>query len=261
MTERRSPILERRLSDLSAAIDFPTTPPMAQFVGDRLRADLGHAPLGGARAWRVRLPIGRGAALALFATALLVGTVAAIGIAIGGLRLIFNPESLPALPSLPNQPGIGQQVTLDAARSQVSFTLRVPTLAGLGDPDQVYLMEPPVGGAVTLIYGERPGYPLQPARSYGLVITQFRADIDTGIFDKLIDSGVSVISASVDGHPAYWIAGGDHFFLYRDADGHVVNTTLRLAGPTLIWEQDHVTHRVEGAPSLGAAITVAESLQ
>jgi hypothetical protein len=262
MTERRPMTLEERLADLAVAVEFPATPPIAELVGDRLRAGNGRAPLGKGRRWLLRFPsLGRGALLALLATVLLVGAVAAIGIATGGLRLIFNPESLPALPSLPNQPGIGPQVTLDDARSQVGFALRVPTLAVLGDPDQVYLMEPPVGGAVTLVYGERAGYPLQPGRGYGVVITQFRADIDPEYFEKLIGQGVSVTSAMVNGHAAYWVAGGDHFFFYRDANGQVVNTTLRLAGDMLIWEENRVTLRVEGAPSLSAAIAVAESLR
>jgi hypothetical protein len=263
MTERHPMALEERLADLSVAVEFPATPPIAELVADRLRAGLGRTPLGNGRWWLVRFPsLRRGALLALLATVLLVGAVAAIGIAAGGLRLIFNPEkSLPALPSLPNQPGIGQQVTLDDARSQVGFALRVPNLALLGDPNQVYVMEPPVGGAVTLVYGERPGYPLQPGRAYGLVITQFRADIDPEYFEKLITQEVSVTSATVNGHAAYWVAGGEHFFFYRDASGQVVNTTLRLAGDTLIWEEDGVTHRVEGAPSLSAAVVVAESLE
>jgi hypothetical protein len=261
MAEPRPTDLEERLADLSLAVEFPATPPIAQLVGDRLRAGNGRAPLGNGRWWLVRFPsLGRGALLALLATVLLVGAVAAIGIVAGGLRLIFNPESLPALPSLPNQPGIGQQVTLDDAHSLAGFTLRVPTLAGLGDPDQAYIMDPPVGGAVTLVYGERPGYPLQAGRAYGLVITQFRADIDPEYFEKLISLGVSVTNAMVNGHPAYWVAGGEHFFFYRDANGQVVNTTLRLAGDTLIWEENGVTMRVEGAPSLTAAIAVAESL-
>jgi hypothetical protein len=263
MTERDPLSLEARLADLSIAVEFPPTPAMAQLVGDRLRAAAGGAALGTARRWwPVRLPsLGRGALLALLATLLLVGVVAAIGIATGGLRLIFNPESLPALPSLPNQPGIGQQVTLEAARSRAGFALRLPSLPVLGEPDQVYLMEPPLGGTVTLVYAERPGYPLQPGREYGMVITEFRADIVPEAFEKLIGNGVSVTTASVHGHAAYWVAGGEHFFFYRDAGGQLVTTTLRLAGDALIWEEEGVTHRVEGAPSLSAAIVVAESLR
>ena len=40
-----------------------------------------------------------------------------------------------------------------------------------------------------------------------------------------------------------------------------VESTLRLASDTLIWEEGGVTHRVEGAPSLADAVRVAESLE
>ncbi|TMB56853.1 MAG: hypothetical protein E6J47_03940 [Chloroflexi bacterium] len=257
MADQHLSPLEMRLAELSAFIDVPAAPPLASAVADRLRAEAGLRP-----SWRWPLPsVGRGTALAVAATLLLVSAVAAIGIALGGLRLIFNPESLPPLPSIPNQPGIGQQTTLDAARSSVGFVLRVPTVSALGEPDQVYVMEPPAGGAVTLVYGARPGYPLQPDRMYGLVLTQFRADIQAENFEKLIMEGVRITHTNVHGLPAYWVAGGEHFFFYRDATGQIVNTTLRLVGDTLIWEEDGVTHRVEGAPSLQAAIAVAESLE
>jgi len=256
MADQRLP-LEMLLADLQDFIDFPATPPLAQAVAERLRSGRGARP-----AWRWSRPsLGRGAALALAATLLLVGAVAAVGIAIGGLRLIFSPASLPPLPSIPNQPGIGQQTTLYAATSQVGFVLRVPSLTALSDPDQVYLMEPPAGGAVTLVYGARPGYPLQQGKAYGLVVTQFRADLSDELFEKMITGGVRVTQTSVHGLPAYWVAGGEHFFFYRDAAGRIVNTTLRLAGDTLIWEEGGVTHRVEGAPSLQAAIAVVESLE
>jgi hypothetical protein len=93
------------------------------------------------------------------------------------------------------------------------------------------------------------------------VITQFRADIGPDIFEKLLDSGVSVSATRVHGQAAWWIAGGEHLFFYRDANGRVVDTTLRLAGDTLIWEEGRVTHRVEDAPSLAAALVVADSLR
>ena len=257
MADEHLSTLEMRLADLGGAIDFPATPPMARAVADRVRAEPSRPS-----AWRWPVPsLGRGAALAVAATLLLVGAAAAIGIAFGGLRLIFSPESLPPLPSIPNQPGIGQQTTLESASSQVGFVLRAPTLAALTRPDQVYLMEPPAGGAVTLVYAARPGYPLQPGKTYGLVITQFRADIQAELFEKLITGGVRITQTSVHGLPAYWIAAGEHYFFYVDATGRVVQTTLRLAGDTLIWEEGGVTHRVEGAPSLQAANAVAESLE
>jgi len=194
------------------------------------------------------------------ATILLVGIAAAFGLGLGGLRLTFGPASFSPAPSLLVGPGLGEATTLDDARRDVEFALRVPELAELGDPDLVYLAEPPTGGAVTLLYGERPGFPPDPGTGIGLIVTEFRADIGPELFEKLIDTGVRVTATEVNGNAGWWVAGGDHFFFYRDANGRVVDTTLRLASDTLIWEEDGVTHRVERAPSLADALRVAESL-
>jgi len=252
MTDERQLRLEERLLDLGTAIAFPATPPLSALVADRLR----QPPR---RLWFGR-PVGRALLLALVATVLLVGLAAAVGIALGGLRVVFGPAPSP-LPSMVAGPGLGEPTTLAEARDSVTFSLRVPRLPGLGDPDLVYLAEPPAGGAVTLLYRERDGFPADPATNVGLIVTQFRADIGPEVFEKLVNSGVRVTPARVGGEDAWWIAGGEHFFFYRDARGNVVDTTLRFAGDTLIWEEGGVTHRVEGAPSLAAAIRVAESLE
>ena len=255
MTERRRLALEDRMLDLGTAIAFPPTPPLAALVAERLRQPTRRPAFGPGR------PLGRGMAIALTATILLVGIAAAVGIGLGGLRLTFGPASFSPLPSLLAGPGLGQPTSLEEARGEVAFALRVPTLGELGEPDLVYLAEPPAGGAVTLLYGERSGFPADPATGIGLIVTQFRADIGPEVFEKLIDAGVSVTPTTVQGGAAYWVAGGDHFFFYRDADGLMIESTLRLAGQTLIWEESGVTHRVEGAPSLADAVRVAESLE
>jgi hypothetical protein len=54
---------------------------------------------------------------------------------------------------------------------------------------------------------------------------------------------------------------GDHYFFYPRRAMDIVDTPSRLAGPTLIWEEGGVTHRVEGAPTLAKAILVAQSLE
>jgi hypothetical protein len=245
--------LDERLLDLRGAIAFPPTPPLAAMVADRLRQPT--------RRFGLARPIGRGFALAVAATVLLVGIAAAFGLGLGGLRLTFGPASFSPAPSLLVGPGLGDATSLDDARGAVGFSLRVPALEDLGDPDGVYLLEPPAGGAVTLLYADRPGFPADARTGIGLIVTQFRADIGPDIFEKLIDTGVRVAATEVNGSAAWWVAGGDHFFFYRDATGKIVDTTLRLAGDTLIWEEDGVTHRVEGAPSLADAIRVAESLR
>ena len=255
MTDARPGVLEDRLLDLASALAFPATPPLAAMVGERLRQPTPRRRFGLAR------PLGRGMVIAVAATLLLVGIAAAVAIGVGGLRLTFGPPSFSPLPSLVAGPGLGQSTSLAEARRDVTFALRIPGLGELGEPDLVYLAEPPTGGAVTLLYGDREGFPAEPATRIGLIVTQFRADIGPAVFEKLIDAGVSVTPATVDGGNAWWVAGGDHFFFYRDANGRVVDTTMRLAGQTLIWEESGVTNRVEGAPSLADAIRVAESLE
>lgn len=252
MTDHLQPRLEDRLLDLGGAIAFPATPPLSALVADRLSQPSRRIGLG--------RPVSRAFALAVAATVLLVGLAAAIGFGLGGLRLVFGPAPSP-LPSIAVSPGLGQPTTLAEAREAITFSLRVPGLPGLGDPDLVYLAEPPEGGAVTLLYRERDGFPADPATNIGLIVTQFRADIGPEAFEKLINSGVRVTATNVNGVAAWWVAGGDHFFFYRDEQGNVVNSTLRLAGDTLIWEELGVTQRVEGAPSLADAIRVAESLE
>jgi hypothetical protein len=247
-------MLDERLQDLRTAVAFPPTPPLVDLVASALRRPT-------RRRFGLGRPIGRGVAVALLATLLLAGIAAAFGLGLGGLRLTFGPASFSPLPSFVVGPGLGHPTSLADARSEVRFTLRVPGLTELAQPDAIYLAVPPAGGAVTLLYGERAGFPADPATGIGLVVTQFRADIGPDIFEKLIGSGVSVTPSRVIGNAAWWIAGGDHVFFYRDANGRVVNTTLRLAGDTLIWEEGGVTHRVEGAPTLAKAILVAQSLE
>jgi len=250
MPEERT-TLEARLVDLGGAIAFPAMPPIDALVGDRLR----QKP---SRSWG--RPLGRSMALALVATLVLAAIAAAVGIGLGGLRLVFGPAPSP-LPSMLVGPGLGEETTLGEARASIAFSLRVPGLPELGDPDLVYLADLPTGGAVTLLYRERDGFPADAATNIGLIVSQFRADIGPDVFEKLIRSGVMVTPTTVSSQDAWWVAGGDHFFFYRDAQGRVVDSTMRLASDTLIWEEGIVTHRVEGAPSLADAIRIAESLE
>jgi hypothetical protein len=245
--------LESRLAALAPEIAFPATPALAASVTAELRRPSRRAT------WR--RPLTRGAALALAALLLLAAVAAAVGIGLGGLRLVFGPASFSPLPSMAVGPGLGQATTLAEARNAISFTLRIPKLPELGDPDLVYLAKPPEGGVVTLLFSPRPGFPADPSTGIGLIITQFRADIGPEVFEKLIDSGVRVTPTRVNGIDAWWVAGGEHFFFYRDPAGRVVDATLRLAGDTLIWEENGITHRVEGAPSLDGAVRVAEALE
>jgi hypothetical protein len=210
------------------------------------------------------LRLGRGLAFALIALLIVAAAAVAFGIVIGGLRITFAPGTPPPLPSgIVRERAFGREVDLDAARDRAGFQLVTPGLPALGDPDHVFYNDFPAGGTVALVWGSRDGYPVDATTGVGVVLTEFKATVERDVWEKMIfgDTAVTVTRTVVNGQPAYWIAGGYHSFFYRDADGRRVDATLRLVGSTLIWLQDGLLLRIEGAPNLEAAAAIARSLR
>ena len=255
MTDLFGARLEGELAQLAVEIAIPPTPQLAPAVAVALRER--RAPS------RIGLRLSRGLLLAILATLLIVGIAAALGIVIGGIRFVTSsgtPAPLP--PGVAAERGLGRLVSLADARSAVTFQIRLPAGTALGDPEHVYVSSlQPVGGSVALVYGDRSGFPADAKSGIGVLITEFRADIGPESFEKLIQQGVRVEEVSVNGTTGYWVAGGNHYYFYRNADGEVVDTTLRLVGDTLIWEERGLTLRIEGAPSLAAAQELAAALR
>jgi hypothetical protein len=254
MSERTPPVtesLELALADLAAALEWPPTPALAASVGAAIRAQPVRTP-----GWR---PARRGLLLGLLAAVLLAGAAAAIGIALGGLRIISGgPAPGSPLPdALVAQRGFGEETDLDAAASALGGLL-VPQLSALGEPEHVFFDDRTQ--AVALTWGAREGLPADSATGLGVVVTQFRADIGPQTFEKLIHEGTRVEQIGVNGTTGYWVAGGEHYFFFRTADGDVLDTTIRLVGTTLMWEQEGLTVRIEGAPTLADALRIAGSM-
>jgi hypothetical protein len=243
--------LEAALTDLAAAIDWPATPELALSVAASLRA--GAPPR---TRWR---PARRGLVLGLLAALLLAGLAAAIGFALGGLRITIGgpPPGSPLPPAIVAERGFGGEVTLDEAEASLGGLL-IPADPALGDPDHVYFDQRTQSAA--LAWGDRPGFPADKASGLGIVVTQFRADIGPETFEKVIHGGTRIERTTVDGAPGYWIEGGEHFFFFRDANGQVLEATIRLVGSTLMWERDGLTMRIEGAATLADAVRIAESM-
>jgi hypothetical protein len=256
ISDRSDRALELALADLAAAVRFPPTPALAAGIGSRLerqRSDFGWS------SWPSSTR--RSVVLAVAGLLTLAGVVGAIGLGIGAIQIRFadgNPLPTPG-GSVANR-GFGEETTLASAQAGVSFTIRLPTDPALGSPDGVFLADIPEGGTVTLAWGERPGFPADDAGN-GLVVTQFSADIGPEAFEKMVTEGTRVEAVPVNGQPGWWVEGGTHAFFYRDASGQMVNTTLRLVTSALIWEEDGLALRVEGAPDLDAALRVASSLE
>ncbi|HKO34710.1 MAG TPA: hypothetical protein VJY85_13270, partial [Candidatus Limnocylindria bacterium] len=177
-----------------------------------------------------------------------------------GLRILGSgePPGSPLPPGLVAERGLGERVTLDRAIAELDGVL-VPTDAALGTPDHVYYDAGT--DAVALAWTDRPGLPADPESGLGVVVTQFRADMGPQTFEKLLLEGAVIEQVVVGQTTGYWVEGGQHLFYFRDADGSVADTTIRLVGTTLMWEQDGKTVRIEGAPDLETAKRIAESME
>jgi hypothetical protein len=248
------PALEVALADLATAVEFPSTPALATGVIEAIQ-------LPSRTGWGVALPsLGRSVVLGTLTALLVVSVAGAIGLGLGAIRITFVGDSpLPSpVGSVPDR-GYGQPSNLAEAKEAVPFAIRLPAIPVLGGPDAVYLADVPASGTVTLVWGDRPGYPAD-ADGSGLVITQFAADIGPATFEKMVDSGTTVQPVTVNSLPGWWVEGGTHFFFYRDEAGEIVETTIRLVGSALLWEEAGVVIRIEGAPNLEAAQKIAASL-
>lgn len=259
--------LERRLVELGRELDYPPTPDLAGAVASRLRT-IEPEPV---KAVRPRLlPPGglrRALALALLALLLLAGTVFA---AVPGVRhsvleffglrgaTVERTATLPVAP--PERPlDLGRRTTLDQARDQIAFEPLVP--GRLGTPDSVYLREPPSGGELSLAYRPCPGLPRARPTRLGLLVSEFRGDIHPDFVGKLAGPGTRIERLSVEGRPAIWIEGAQHFFFYRGPKGNIVEDELRLAQNVLLLERGRILIRLEGAFGRAKAVAIARSLE
>jgi len=177
-----------------------------------------------------------------------------------GVQIIKVPETPTPTPSPTGTPLVpGGRVTLEEARAQAGFTVRVP--AALGDPDEVTL-EPVAGGArVTLVYRDRPDIPPSSQPGISALVVELGGRLDQNVMGKGIGPGTTLEQLTVNGGLGFWIAGQPHQVFYLDQRGQFQQETLRLAGNTLLWEQDGVTYRIEAQITKDAALRVAASFR
>ena len=142
--------------------------------------------------------------------------------------------------------GLGARVSLDEAQQRFGAAVLLPDL---GPPDAVYVMG---ANEVSLVY----------ARGDGLmVLSQFRASLDQNLLaQKGLGPGTAVEEVQVGPSRGLWIAGAPHLFL-RTPGGVIRDAPPRLAGNTLLWEQNGSTLRLESGLDRDAAIRLAESLR
>ncbi|MBM0278426.1 hypothetical protein [Micromonospora tarensis] len=236
--------LERELRDLTAWLDTPDPPDVRARVRSRLSE-----PTPRRRRWRALAA----AALVAVLVAVLPPTRTAIADAVTGLlrfagvSIAIGPASTPpdATPSpLPAQ----RAVSVDEAQRAVRFPIRPP--AKLGPPERVLVADPDSTGryrVATLLYqgGE-------------LRVDAFDGRLDLAFHKKA--SPPDVDWTQVNGDFAVWV-NGPHVLSYVDRAGGIRRETARLAASTLIWQDNDVSYRLEGALTEAEAIEIANSLR
>ena len=268
--------LEAALRGLVPAIDWPAAmpaggaPDLATRVRVRLQ-DRAGAPVRSRWPWqrrdaaRARL---RGAALlALLAMLALAAVAGAVGLGLPGIRILLGEPPASPSPTSGVSPsgapgsrlGLGQLVTLDAARDQTGRPLPVPDEPALGPPDAVYV-DPAHADQVALVWAERPDLPASLDPGVGLILMSFDGRLHPSFATKVIGSGTALERVRVDGDPGFWISGSPHFFFYESADSTFIEDSRRWIGDALIWSDGTTTWRLESALGRDAAVRIATSL-
>jgi hypothetical protein len=253
------------LDDLAAHVDLGPRPNLAAEVRRRLEAESARTPAAHrvrartpwrARALRVALA---GLALVVLLTGALTFSpsarrAVADWLGLRGVRIERGDAPLPVGSRL----HLGRRVDLGAARRLAGFDVLTLPERRFGAPDEVYVADTAHGRRVTLVYAPSADLPAA-ARGVGLLLTQFRADVDADYIRKVVSNGGSIDALTIDGERGYWL-GGPHAVWFADADGRFFSDRARLAGDTLLWERGPLTLRLESGLSRDEAVRLAASL-
>jgi hypothetical protein len=241
--------LERALLALGRDLDVPEVPDVLPAVLDALKSR--ERPRALRRRWALAVAI---VALAVLTAALAVPEARSAlfrVLHIGGERIELVdelPEVAPDPAGLDFEQQLGERVSLAAARRQAGFDLRELE----NPPDRVYLG---LRGTVWYLYGEPSDVRLLVAQTRQLTLD---ADL---LSKKLVGPGTSVEVVLVDGMVGFYISGTPHLMVFLDEQGHAVEESVRLARNVLVWEEEGVAIRLEGAFTRERALELAESLR
>jgi hypothetical protein len=242
------PIVEAALRDLAEGIDWPAP---VDFTTRLPRQQ----PV--TRTWRPRLAWVAGV-LALVLVVLLVPSArqaVANLLEVAGIRIEFGDT--PSL-SPPSELAPGQLVDKAAADEAVDFSILRPAV--LEPPGSVYLLQADVGTQVFLAWAASDRLPEVGDSGIGLLLAEFRADLDEEFFTKIVAEGTTVDRVTVNGAPAFWLAGAPHVFMFQTGPREHTEDGTRLTGHVLVWEVDGITYRLESNLRLDESLLIAESL-
>ncbi|MFB4272132.1 hypothetical protein [Nonomuraea sp. GTA35] len=156
-----------------------------------------------------------------------------------GIEIEIGETTPPPVTTTATLPGEHQVPRTDVP-GQARFQVRTP--AALGDPQRVTVADD--GRMVSMFW---PG---------GLRLDQFDGTVSPFFFKKLGPPAPEY--TRVNGREAWWIPGEHPLGYILRQDGTQV--PLRQAAATLIWQQDGLNFRLEGAKSMAEAVRIASSL-
>ena len=153
---------------------------------------------------------------------------------------------------------LGEPVSLDTASARAGFAVTWPADPAIGPPDAAYI-DASLGGQVALVWGQRDALPATLEPGVGLILTEFRGDVEDSFYSKALGSGTTATPVLVHGTGAFWLTGDPHFLFYTGPDGFI-HEDRRWIGDALIWARGPVTYRLETSLGREAAIRIAESM-
>ncbi len=266
--------LEQMLFDLGQVVEFPPTPDLAGAIRARLETE----PATFERKDNVRfLTPWRAVAVAaavllLFLSAALIGLpgfrhTVADRLGVRGVKITFVDETPTPAPSpVGDSLLLGNRVTLAKAKAAVSFELKMPTLPGVGDPDEVYLRTLPDGQPmVSFLYYPSDVLPETEETGVGALLMQFETNVETPMMGKAIseDGDMFAVDIGTEHDQGYFISGPSNFIMSLDPSqiNCCGSQYSRPSGNVLLWSHDPITYRLESSLDAVDSVAIAESLQ
>jgi hypothetical protein len=244
------------LEGLARAVAFPPAPDMRSAVLARIAAEpprRSQAP-----AWRFALA-GVAVVIAVAAFTVVLSRDARDAVA-GFLGLAVEGERIEVLPTPPagmtatpfpasadpnDFEQFARRVTTEEAAIHVG-ALQLP--ASLGEPAALYAI---TGGPNIVI------------ADFGSVQVWQMPYTGEYFIGKGINGGGTVVQeVRVNGHPGYWVSGGERLVSVTSTSGNVLTGTQRVVtANALLWSADGLYHRIEGAGTLEEATRLAEEIR
>lgn len=249
---------EGMLQDLARAITFPPEPDIRSAVLARIAKESPRAVQ--TPAWRFAFA----AVAVVIAVAVFTAIVSRdardavagfLGLAVEGERievLPTPPAGMTATPfptSASADPNdfelFARKVTAGEAAIHAG-PLQLP--ASLGEPDALYS----VTGGPNIVIAD-----------FGAVqVWQMPYTGDYFIGKGIHGGGTVVQEVRVNGHPGYWVSGGERLVSVTSATGNVLIGTQRVVtANALLWSADGLYHRIEGAGTLEEAMRLAGEIR